>query len=74
MARALIVHEGTQNRYGIPFEQSSDPETEGWWQVRWVQDFVEEAVAEARDKDDPKPGATPVVTLDPDFKPRSRPA
>lgn len=74
LARALTVHEGTQNRYGIPIAQATDPETDGWWEVRWVEDFAETAVNAAREKESPKPGASPIVTLDPDFKPRSRSA
>lgn len=71
LARALAVHEGTQNGYGIPYKQAHDPDTEGWWQVRFIEDYAAKAVRDAREKESPPSDAMPVVTLDPDYRPRS---
>jgi len=54
----------------VPLEQATDPDTEGWWDVDFKDDYAALAVDTQRDKKKPKAGATPVVKLNPKYERR----
>lgn len=66
--QALTLYDKSTNSLGIDAVKATDPEYEGWWNVEWRTDYTVKAIKDTDHK--PEAHEFPVVTLDPDYKPR----